>query len=602
MKFDKETIIVLAIAAACLLAWFIFYPGYVKKQARENARIAQQTQTAVPVPPSDSELPAVSAGNSSSDSGNSVSGKELPAAVQQSTLPSQIPDLAEKLASAKILTLSNDLMTVQINSGSGVIESIQLNSFLTADKTHPIQIGIHGIRKTFQTNDFTQSPLLSFECVKHEAAEIILKRTYADGLTVFQTYRIHENSYQIECSYQLVNHSQNLITIPEFEVWSCGVPPMHDLAGDKIYTERHNLDYCLSRDKSVYSFSPDAKESKFLNALTDSPVDWVGSSNKFSASLLFASASEPFNAGIDLQRVYYPTATDPEKKYVVPAIAGIYKNLQIQPNGSKTLAFQYYCGPKEISRISKLHEEAMKVMHISVFSWFEFIARPMLRFLIWLKGLCGSYGIAIILLTIIVRVIFWPITQKANNSMRKMQKIQPLIKDLREKYKNNPQELNSRMMQLYKDYKVNPLGGCLPILLQIPVFLALYSALDSSVELRHVSFLWATDLTKADLIGPTVNLPLIGQFGLHPLVIIMTVLMILQQKLTPTGADPMQQKMMMAMPVIMLVLFYNLPSGLTLYWTVSQIFSIVQLKYGQYLAKKEEDAADSSRSNKKKTA
>ena len=148
-----------------------------------------------------------------------------------------------------------------------------------------------------------------------------------------------------------------------------------------------------------------------------------------------------------------------------------------------------------------------------------------------------------------------------------------------------------RMMELYRTEKVSPLGGCLPILLQIPVFFALYSALDSAVELRQVSFLWAEDLARPDLIGPQIDLPFFGPTGLHPLVIAMTLLMVLQQKMTPSNMDPAQQKVMMLMPVIMLFMLYNLPSGLTLYWTVSQIFSILQMKYGQKVAEREEAKA-----------
>ena len=184
-----------------------------------------------------------------------------------------------------------------------------------------------------------------------------------------------------------------------------------------------------------------------------------------------------------------------------------------------------------------------------------FLCIPFAFLLRWFYTLTGSYGVAIILLTIIVRVVFWPVTQKANNSMRKMQKVGPMVKELKEKYKDNPQLMNQKMMELYRKEGVNPLGGCLPILLQIPVFLALYSALDASVELRHVSFLWAADLTKPDLVGPQF---LFG-YGIHPLILIMTALMVWQQKMTPTtGADPMQQKMMMFMPIIMLVMLYNL--------------------------------------------
>jgi YidC/Oxa1 family membrane protein insertase len=219
----------------------------------------------------------------------------------------------------------------------------------------------------------------------------------------------------------------------------------------------------------------------------------------------------------------------------------------------------------------------------------EFLARPLVVFLKYLKEWCGSYGIAIILLTIIVRVVFWPVTQKANNSMRKMQKVGPMVKELKEKYKDNPQLMNQKMMELYRQEKVNPLGGCLPMLLQFPVFIALYSTLEAAVELRNVPFLWAKDLSQPDAIGPEI-----WGFSLHPLILISTGLMVLQMKLTPQAGDPLQRKLMMFMPLIMLIFFYNFPSGLALYWTVNNILSILQMKYSQYAAKKEEEREASS--------
>ena len=219
-------------------------------------------------------------------------------------------------------------------------------------------------------------------------------------------------------------------------------------------------------------------------------------------------------------------------------------------------------------------------MHLA-FTSLETIAQWLLYFLIFLKGIVGNYGWAIILLTVIVKLVFWPVTHKSNVSMKKMQKIQPMVKELREKYKDNKQIMNTKMMELYKKERVNPLGGCLPILVQIPVFFALYWTLDGAIELRHSSFLWATDLTQSDTIGHIFGLPI------NPFAIAMSLTMVLQQKLTPTATDPMQAKMMMLMPVIMLIFLYNLPSGLTLYWTVSQIISIIQLMVNIYNDKKE---------------
>jgi len=202
---------------------------------------------------------------------------------------------------------------------------------------------------------------------------------------------------------------------------------------------------------------------------------------------------------------------------------------------------------------------------------------PICKFLLWVLNFIHdilwphNYGVAIILLTVIIRVLFWPITHKGTESMRRMQDIQPLMKEIREKHKDNPQKQQQAMMGLYKEHKVNPIGGCLPMLIQLPVFFALFVVLRSAIELRFASFLWIRDLSEPENLFSNV-LPI----GLNILPIIMAVTMVWQQKLTPTTADPRQAKMMQFMPVMMLFLFYTFAAGLVLYWTVSQCLMIVQ--------------------------
>jgi len=173
-----------------------------------------------------------------------------------------------------------------------------------------------------------------------------------------------------------------------------------------------------------------------------------------------------------------------------------------------------------------------------------------------------------------VRIVFWPVTHKGTESMKKMQALQPLMTELRAKYKDNPKKLQEETMLLYKKHKVNPLGGCLPMLIQIPVFIALFVVLRSAIELRFASFLWVRDLSEPENLLAGL-LPM--GFSLNILPLLMVATMYLQQKLSPAGGDPTQQKMMMIiMPVMMLVFFYNMASGLILYWTVSNVIMIVQ--------------------------
>ncbi|NLG34813.1 MAG: membrane protein insertase YidC, partial [Lentisphaerae bacterium] len=177
------------------------------------------------------------------------------------------------------------------------------------------------------------------------------------------------------------------------------------------------------------------------------------------------------------------------------------------------------------------------------------------------------------LLTFIIRIVFWPLNHKSMVSTRHMQEVQPLIAALKEKYKGDPQRQQQEMMALYKEHKINPMGGCLPMLIQIPVFFALFVVLRGAIELRFSSFLWISDLsTPENLFQDVLPIPL------NILPIFMGVTMWIQQKLTPSG-DAQQQRMMMMMPVIFTVMFYSFPSGLSLYWSINQVLMIVQLAW-----------------------
>jgi len=214
---------------------------------------------------------------------------------------------------------------------------------------------------------------------------------------------------------------------------------------------------------------------------------------------------------------------------------------------------------------------------------------PICKFLLWVLNFIHdrlwphNYGIAIMLLTVIIRTLFWPVTHKGTESMRRMQDIQPLMTELREKYKDNPQKQQQEMLALYKEHKVNPLGGCLPMVIQIPVFFALFVVLRSAIELRFAEFLWIRDLSEPENLFQNV-LPI----GLNILPLVMSATMVWQQKLTPTTADPRQAKMMQFMPIMMLFIFYGFAAGLVLYWTTSQVLMIVQqVVYKKRRAEKE---------------
>ncbi len=242
--------------------------------------------------------------------------------------------------------------------------------------------------------------------------------------------------------------------------------------------------------------------------------------------------------------------------------------LNLTEEKEKRIEFYYYLGPK----LESLLKKAPKNLYAAIdYGWFDIIAKPLVKVLNFFYRFVGNYGIAIILLTLVIKIIFWPLSHKSYKSMEKMKKIQPLLKKIKEQYKDDREKMNQELMRLYKTYKINPAGGCLPMLLQIPVFIGLYEALLGATELRHAPFIshipftniiWLADLSAKD---PLYISP-----------VVMGITMYLQQKLSPSSGDPMQGKIMLIMPIFLTFLFLNFPSGLVIYFITNNVLSTIQ--------------------------
>ena len=250
--------------------------------------------------------------------------------------------------------------------------------------------------------------------------------------------------------------------------------------------------------------------------------------------------------------------------------------VKIGPGEKETKYFKAFFGPKKIKLLNDAGYHLDKSINMG---WFDIIAKPFLYFLNFTNDLVGNFGVAIIILTIVVKLLFWPLTQKSYKSMKAMQALQPQMMKLREKFKNDKQRLNQEMMGLYKAHKVNPMGGCLPMVIQIPVFIALYRLLDYAIELRHTPFMfWIQDLSAPDrLFRFPFSIPgMEPPYGIPVLTLLMGASMFITQKMTPTPGDPTQAKIMLLMPIIFTFIFINFPSGLVLYWLTQNILSIGQ--------------------------
>lgn len=281
----------------------------------------------------------------------------------------------------------------------------------------------------------------------------------------------------------------------------------------------------------------------------DGSVSWAGFEDHY---FLVAAAPERATSVRML-----PKGNAVEEKILTPRAA----------TGPTHLAFTLYLGPKDRPILEAAGHGFAEGLDFGIFAP---IALILLQALEYSHRFTGNWGVDIIVLTILVKILFWPLTRKSFSSMRDMQKLQPEMARIREKYKDDSQKMNTEVMELYKRHGVNPLGGCLPMLLQIPVFIGLYQLLQNTIQLRHASFAWwITDLAAPE------RLYIMG-YGIPVLTLLLGASMFLQQKLSPQAGDPNQQKIMMFMPVVFTFMFIGFPAGLTIYWLTNNLLTIAQ--------------------------
>ena len=307
----------------------------------------------------------------------------------------------------------------------------------------------------------------------------------------------------------------------------------------------------------------DIKESEEFSG----DIQWVGLEDRYFISSVISKTPVPSSMKME------KTRHDIVYNRLIQAVE------EIPAGGLQQHSYFVFMGPKSTQLLSKVGYDLKNAIN---FGWFDIIAKPCLWLMNWLYGFIPNYGIAIIILTLITKVILWPLGTKSYRSMNDMKRLQPLMAEIREKHKNDRPRMNQEIMLLYRTYKVNPVGGCLPMVFQIPVFFALYRMLYSAIELRHAPFFgWITDLSAPDrLFNFGFTIPFMEPpYGIPVLTIVMGATMFLQQKMSPAPGDPAQAKMMMFMPIVFTFIFINFSSGLVLYWLVNNIFSISQQFY-----------------------
>lgn len=467
---------------------------------------------------------------------------------------------------ARDITINTPLYSAVINEQGGGFKRFVLKKYRTekASTSGDMELvkveGINQLPILFSLDNGAGTSLPVFRADREkldltggaDTKTLTMKATLPGGLVLTRTLVFHADSYVIDLSYQVENTGAE----------AARISPALSL---------NSTPFAHGSSTSRYLFSGPASyvDQKLIQVktkkLAEGPqvlqgqVSWTGYEDNY-----FINAVIPLTEGTHM--VTIGGSADMVRTVVSEG------TVSLEPKGTATYTYKMYFGPKKLTILKTVNYDLAKAIN---FGWFDVLAKPMLWLLNFFYGYIGNYGIAIILVTILIKGSFWPITQKGMKSMKNMQKLQPKVAKLKEKYKDDPTKMNQEMMAMYKTYKVNPIGGCLPMIIQIPFFFALYRVLMAAIELRHAPFmLWINDLSAPDRLMVGFDIPYIH--GIPVLTLLMGASMYLQQKMTPTTADPTQAKVMQFLPVVFTFMFLNFASGLVLYWFVNNLLSILQ--------------------------
>ncbi len=479
--------------------------------------------------------------------------------------------------SARAESLSTNGTEFIFNNDAGGIEQVILRMHLgenhenvALNRSRTMPIGAFGFNPGEVLGGFEMN-------ADRAKSEVFFKRTQPDGLEISKRFSLPQGNgtqspYVVNFEVTFSNPGATAIQVPDFFISAGGAAPIHihDLPMYTRFdwgheTKMSNIDVNWFSASSVPLIGIPIHGERPLYLENKPDIRWAAVTSQYFCTIVTPQSGSPTRS-VWAKRF---STVKPDAAPVFGVQGGLIQGgLSLAPGTSETRSFQIYSGPKEIPNLRELGPTQDQVMS---FGMFGFVS----EFLLWsmnnLYALLGNYAAAIIILTLLIKTILWPVQNKATNEMRKMAALSPKMTEMRDKFKDNPQKLNEETMKLYKEYGVNPFSGCLPMLIQIPIFFGFYSMLGTAIELRNSSFFWVTDLSQPDTIAHVLGFPI------NILPIVMAGTMVWQMVITPKTGDAMQQRIFYFMPIIFLVFCYNYASGLALYWTTQNLFSIVQL-------------------------
>jgi YidC/Oxa1 family membrane protein insertase len=471
-------------------------------------------------------------------------------------------------ASARTIEVKTPLYTASVSTTAGGITSFLLSRYkdvpgpggrpldiIGSKATQPMMLSLYldENRPPFPAPMVFRSDAPgTVEVRAGETRSVLLTWESADGVRVSREYVFHGDLYEFEVRVQATNGSRETVTVrPGLDMAQVF---LGELAGDS-YSFHGLVTDSPKGNLSRYSLK-DISKGKAERG----PVRWVAADAKYFTWI----ASPDREWTLERARLLGETG-------MVASVADTAATLRT--GDTVRASAKVFAGPK---RSGLLEANGKGMEGLIDYGWFAVVAKPLVFLMKASNRVTGNYGIDIILLTILIKILFYPLTMKSMASMRKMQELSPVLNKLKEKYKGDTQRINQETMNLYKTYKINPLSGCLPMVAQIPVFIALYKGLLVTIELRHAPFfLWINDLSAPEYLW---DIHLAGySLPIRLLPLLMGVSMFVQQKMTPSaGMEPTQQKMMLLMPVVFTFMFWSFPTGLVIYWLVNNILSIGQ--------------------------
>ena len=561
---------------------FMFWQSpQIEKQRIEQLKQAETLQAPAgqSTTPTDAALVATDAASSAFNSKTSVSVSDL----FQQVEAVEVEAATKPLSPESTVALYNDYIEAVFTTRGGAIQTV---SFLQTKS---------GERDDYVFNKGGLLPALSlslnsgdgeirefdldYHIEQQSSDSVTFVLDSGEGLSIRREYRIAstgsvDEPYTIEHSTTFKNNSTSAMALSTI-YFNLGTA--RPITEEMIGVNFLNVGYFDGQDAEFIPIKKLTGGKGFLGIGASDPkdviaesarIEWSSVKNQFFASVL--------SSGTVAGNVFVYPVEAPSDVVNQPGRLGIsgsvgYELGTLATGESKSLDFQYFVGPKEFKRLQAMGNEQDLVMQ---FGFLGFFSKLLLAFMYLIHSVVPSWGWSIVIMTICIKLLFWPLTAKASRSQKRMASIQGPMAELKEKHKDNPQKMQQETLKLFKEHQVNPVAGCLPMLIQMPIFLGLFYMLRTASELRFEPFLWVSDLSLPD------TQFVVGGFPINILPMIMGVTMFLQMSMMPVSptADPMQQKIFKFLPFIFLIFLYNFASGLVLYWTVQNILTIIQQK------------------------